>query len=315
MVFFAMESSVEQEIARMPRRADFEMEVVEWEGEGRSCTIRMIPDPRRYSKAERDGQTLYVDKYLGYAFTLESMVKGFSGMPIYALPSRVESTSVYADSRRLALGSEMESGKYTPPDEKPVAHRELSTGDDKRLVGFLSVDICGATAMRRQNAAAFDHAYELFTRELGTVVGQFNGSILKTKGDGFIAFIDHPSFNSACDALIDMGLSILVVLHRSLNPVLVEAGITPLRIRIGADYGEAILKQVSIPATGFTCQEVISDALNRAVKIEEACLPNEFWIGRCLYELIHVQWLERATQTVFDGAQVGMPGYQTYRIT
>lgn len=291
------------------------MEVVESGDQTRPYIVRMTPDPRRYTTAERDGQTLYIDKYLGHAFTLETMAAGFSDVPIYSLASRVKLTSAYAESRRTALGSEMESGKYTPPDEEPIAHHELNTGDDKRLVGFLSVDICGATAMRRQNAAAFDQAYELFTRELGTVVGQFNGSILKTKGDGFIAFIDHPSFNSACDALIDMGLSILVVLHRSLNPVLVESGITPLSIRIGADYGEAILKQVSIPATGFTCQEVISDALNRAVKIEEACPPNEFWIGRCLYELVHVQWLERATQTVFDGAQVGMPGYQTYRIT
>lgn len=169
--------------------------------------------------------------------------------------------------------------------------------------------------MRRKNPAAFDRAYELFTRELGTLVGQFNGSILKTKGDGFIAFIDHPSFTNLCDHIIDMGLSLLVLLHRSLNPTLVKAGMEPLSIRIGADYGEALVRQLTIPSTGFIAQEVASDALNRAVKIEEACSPDQFWVGRCLYELIHVKWLERATETECDGSCMGMPGYKTYRIT
>ena len=58
----------------------------------------------------------------------------------------------------------------------------------------------------------------------------------------------------------------------------------------------------------------MSDALNRAVKIEEACKPNELLIGRCFYQLIHAGWLERATEVPFEGAQVGMPGYKTYRI-
>jgi hypothetical protein len=71
---------------------------------------------------------------------------------------------------------------------------------------------------------------------------------------------------------------------------------------------------MKIPMTGFSSVEVASDALNRAVKIEEACKINEFRIGRSLYELIHVQWLERATEVEFDGTSVGLPSYQTYRM-
>lgn len=118
-----------------------------------------------------------------------------------------------------------------------------------------------------------------------------------------------------CDNIVDMGLSLLVLLHRSLNPALSKAGIEPLSIRIGADYGEALVRQLTIPSTGFVTQEVASDALNRAVKIEEVCIPDQFWIGRCLYELIHVKWLERATDTTFDGASIGMPDYKIYRMT
>lgn len=297
-------------------RADFVSEIESFDEATGIARIRMQPDPRRYEKLERNGETLYIDKYLRYAFTLENMVAGaWDGVPSYHLQARIESTADYAEARQSALADEMTSGEYSPPPESPCGHHEIVSGERERGLGFLSVDICGASALRRRNPAAFDRAYELFTRELGTVVGQFNGSILKTKGDGFIAFIDHPSFTNLCDHLIDMGISLLVVLHRSLNPVLVSAGMEPLSIRIGADYGEANVRTLTIPATGFATQEVASDALNRAVKIEEACPPNQFWIGRCLYELIHVQWLERATETAFDGACVGMPDYKTYRVT
>ena len=37
-------------------------------------------------------------------------------------------------------------------------------------------------------------------------------------------------------------------------------------------------------------------------------------IGRLLYELVHVKWLERAHEVSFDGASVGISDYQVYRI-
>ena len=311
-----MNPEAERDLARRPMRADFISEVESFDETTGVARMRMQPDPRRYDKGERDGETLYVDKYLRTAFTLDVMVAGaWAGVPSYSFQPRIESAIDYAEARQSALTNEMSSGEYLPPTESPCHHHEIISRRNERGLGFLSVDICGASAMRRKNPIAFDRAYELFTRELGTVVGQFNGSILKTKGDGFIAFIDHPSFTNLCDHIVDMGLSLLILLHRSLNPTLVKAGMEPLSIRIGADYGEALVRQLTIPSTGFVTHEVASDALNRAVKIEEACPPNQFWIGRCLYELIHVKWLERATETAFDGADIGMPDYKTYRMT
>lgn len=60
--------------------------------------------------------------------------------------------------------------------------------------------------------------------------------------------------------------------------------------------------------------EIASDALNRAVKIQESAEANQLRIGRDLYELIHVQWLERAEEVAFDGQSVGIPGYKTYKV-
>lgn len=310
-----MDSVIKQDAKQKPMRADFVSEVISFDDETRIAQFRMRPDPRRYDTIEKDGETLYVDKYLKTAFTLDVMLGAFKpGLPSYALSSSIDSTAEYADERLNALEHEIDGGEYIPPKQKAVAHYILTPEDIQKDLGFISVDICGATALRKKKADDFDRAYELFIRELGTVVGQFNGSILKTKGDGFIAYIDHPSFTNLCDAVIDMGLSILYVLHKSVNLTLTKAGLPCFDVRIGADYGNALIRQMIIPTTGFTSIEVASDALNRAVKIEEACEANEFRIGRSLYELIHVQWLERATEITFDGASVGLPSYQTYRM-
>lgn len=310
-----MEMNPNKKSELIPLRADFIQKVISFDKETHIAQFSMTPDPRRYDKIERDGEMLYVDKYLKTAFTLDALLGGFQpGIPSYALSSSINSTVEYAAERLSALEHEIDGGDYVPPKQKALAHYYLTPGNVKRDLGFLSVDICGASALRKRNADAFDRAYDFFIRELGTVVGQFNGSILKTKGDGFIAYIDHPSFTNLCDAVIDMGLSILYLLHKSINPMLAKAGIPTFNIRIGADYGAALIRQMNIQTTGFSSIEVASDALNRAVKIEEACEANEFRIGRSLYELIHVQWLERATEVEFDGESVGYSSYQTYRM-
>lgn len=300
-------------------RMDFQIEVVQTDEATRTATFRLIPDPRRYERVTIDGEPHYIDKYLRTAISEKLMINVCAsqakGLPLYALSANIESAPEYAASRKAALDSELQGGSYVPPAEKPIAHRALDIGTaDKNLV-FLSVDVCGSTALRRANRAGFDRAYQLFVRELGTVVGQFNGALLKVTGDGFIAYIDYPGFTQQCDHAIDMGLSFLLVLHESINPALLNAGLPALRIRVGADYGDAIVQQVEIASTGFVAPDIASDALNRAVKIEQSANDNEFRIGRRLYELIHVQWLERTAEVPFDASSIGVPDYKVYKVS
>lgn len=107
----------------------------------------------------------------------------------------------------------------------------------------------------------------------------------------------------------------LLVLRDSINPALLETGLPELHVRIGADTGAATLRNIEVPTTGYSDTEIASDALNRAVKIQESAGRSEFRIGRDLYELVHVQWLERAHEVPFDGSVVGVPGYKVYRVT
>jgi class 3 adenylate cyclase len=298
--------------SRKSGRMDFTMEVIRTDDATRTVTVLISPDPRRYDKVSHEGKEWYRDKYLRMLISLDEMAQQMRGLPIYQISPSIELALDYAVERKFALDHELTTGEYSPPRQAAMSHRQLESDPTSRCVAFLSVDICGGTALRKEDAESFDRAHDLFMRELGTLVGQFHGTLLTSTGDGFIACIDHPSFTSLCDATVDLGLSLLIVLRNSLNPALESAGLKPLKIRIGADYGELSIRTISIPPTGFSKQEVASDALNRAVKIQESCMPNEFRIGRDLYELVHVQWLERATETPFVAETVGISGYKTY---
>jgi class 3 adenylate cyclase len=295
-------------------RFDFKIEVVDADEETHIVQVKVEPDPRRYDRVDNDGQPYFLDRYLRVLVSFDEMAAQMAGLPIFASPRTIESAEEYAATRREAVESELLTGAYSPPTEQAKPHETLAHDSPERDMAFLSVDVCGSTARRARSPRDFDTALRILIQELGTVVGQFHGSMLKTTGDGFIAYIDLPSFTVACDATIDLGGTMRVVLRDSINPALVNAGLEPLEIRIGADYGSAAVHQLAVQTTGFTQVDITSDALNRAVKIQESCGPGEFRIGRELYELVHVQWLERAAQVPFDSSLVGLEGYEVYEI-
>lgn len=308
----------QDETGKVRARFDFEFEPIEPDESSKSLNICVKPHGRRYAVVEIHGERHYYDRFLK-SIVSESAIQGmiaaqFRGMPVIYNPPSIESSQNYAVVRQSAIAAELRGDSYVVPPEKARQQTQISFDAGKRFITFLSVDICGSTSLRRLNSGAFERAYEIFLRELATSVGHFHGSILKTTGDGFIAFVDGEGFTTQCDNTVDLGLTFLAVLRGSVNPALVAASLPVLRVRIGADCGAAVLRKIFIPATGFEAPEVASDALNRAVKIEQSANENEFRIGRGLYELIHVQWLERCEEVEFDGMSLGISGYQVYRV-
>lgn len=297
----------------MEKQGRFDFEIEKFDSGDGTMRVRAKPDARRYDQIKIDGVRYYRDKYLHTLISLDEMVHKMKGLPIYSLSPSIDSTPAYATRRQEFVTEQLKGGAYVPPEEKATPHQNFRTGVTCDIA-FLSVDICGATAYRRKDAPGFDKAYAIFIQELGALVGHFHGAILKTTGDGFIAYIDHPSFTSQCDAAVDLGLSLIAFSIRTLNPALKSTGLKPISIRVGADFGSATSRVVSVPSTNYRDMEVASDALNRAVKIEESCRPNQFRIGRDLYELIHVQWLERSEEVQFKGSSVGIEGYKVYKV-
>lgn len=294
-------------------RFDFISETLGFDEETRRVKFRIEPDPRRYDRCEIGEKVFYRDKYLELLVSLEEMQEQIAGLPIYSLSPSIETAVGYARKRAVAIAEHFSGAEYAQPNEKNTPYKELEINNSRNLT-FLSVDLCNSSAYRKSDPDAFEKAYAIFISELGAAVGQFSGQILKTTGDGFIAFIDFPAFTSQCDATVDLGLTLLRIMYEAVNPALKAAGVKPIHIRVGADFGEARIRSVEIKSTGFRGREVASDALNRAVKIEQSCNPGEFRIGRSLYELIHVKWLERAKLVSFESDKTGIPGYKVYRL-
>ena len=95
--------------------------------------------------------------------------------------------------------------------------------DEEHDVAFISLDICGSSKYRKRDPEGFDTAFGLLLRELGSTVGQFEGSILKATGDGFICFIDLPSFTVLADSTVDLCGTMLHVLHAAVNPAICQS--------------------------------------------------------------------------------------------
>jgi class 3 adenylate cyclase len=297
---------------------DFVQEVISMDEATRIVRFKVKPDPRRYEVIDRDGIRCYRDKYLDDIISENVLHEAFlksTGIPVYSDPPTIGNALEYAANRRDAVETELKTGVFTPPESKADAHHTLRLDNSGRCLTFLSVDICASTKLRASDEEAFDQAYKIFVQELGTVVGQFHGTILTLTGDGFIAYLDHPSINTQCDNAIDMGLTFIAILETGINPALELAKLPTISIRVGADHGIAIQAEYNIPTTGFSDLSVRSDALNRCVKIQGEADDNQLLIGRELYERLHVQWLERCVeQKIKIAKKLGFDEYPIYSV-
>lgn len=299
------------------QRFDFQIELTgEPSADGR-VSFKLIPDPRRYDRIEEGGEVLYVDRHTRIAVSMKTLIDCFNrseqDVKSFFLPARIDDKLNYSASRLDAVRHELRTGEHQPPTQRADAHRPLQL-HEKRPVTFLSVDVCGATRMRAESPDGFDRAFDVTFQELAATVGMFYGAILKATGDGFIAFVDHPSV-TARDGAVDLGLTLLAVLRDAVNPALAEAGLPQVAIRVGADHGMASIKTRRSAATGFETSDVVSDALNRAVKLQEAAEPGTLLIGEALREQLHVSWIDRtraARPAIAD--QVGIPGYRAFEV-
>jgi class 3 adenylate cyclase len=240
-----------------------------------SRTIRMIltPDPRRYDKFKKDGETQWRDKFLDFVFGWDTLTHTAlpPGASVFYSPAKIHDAGAYAVRRTSAVRREFAGSLYEPPAEIPDQHRGLPQEPTEIKATFLSLDIVDSTKTRKIYRQRYDTVIDLMFREMGTMIGYFHGSILKLTGDGFICFLDDSSINSQCDNSVNLGLSLLGMLD-ALNESTPKE-YPKLKVRIGAEHGLASVKRYVVPATGYEQTDIASDALNRASRIQENAPP------------------------------------------
>lgn len=150
------------------QRFDFQIELTGEPSADGFVSFRLIPDPKRYERLERDGETLYVDRHTRIAVSMKTLVDGFNKNPqvlrSFFLPPRIDNTMNYSASRLAAVRHELRTGEHQPPTQKADPHRPLQLPEE-RPVTFLSVDVCGATRMRAESPDGFDRAFDVAFQE------------------------------------------------------------------------------------------------------------------------------------------------------
>ncbi|WP_082429785.1 adenylate/guanylate cyclase domain-containing protein [Xanthomonas euvesicatoria] len=295
-------------------RFDWTIESV-GEGEDGVLVSQLIPNPKRYEELEHNGELCYFDKYTRILIPARLLEGMLSGLPLYVLHPRIKSTIDYGKERADAVREELVGLPLRGPSVEPAPHTELGPNRQVLDLAFISVDICDSTSQRLSAPYEMDKALEILLRELQTLAGQFEATVLKSTGDGFIAYIAHPSFTRQCDMVFELGLAMLDLSKRLAIEALKPSGLPPLQIRIGMDYGTTIIEMKRNVATGFSWQQQSSDALNRAVKTENTALPGTMRIGGGLRDLLHTQWIERTAQVAAETLPLSLRAFPVYEAT
>ncbi|KZL28391.1 adenylate/guanylate cyclase domain-containing protein [Pseudovibrio sp. Ad37] len=301
----------------VPFRMDFNSKLLGETGDG-TLLLHIELDERRYDEYMEDGKKHYRDKFLNVVFSedliSESISSQLSGMPVGLLSSSIGSSESYSKQRKMALTSELNGAAYIQPEQKAIEHREIDIPNQSAWLSIVSIDICSSSRISQSDPEGFERSYEIFIREIGTLIGQFNGHIWKTTGDGLIGYLSDASINSQSDSIVDFALSAIEYLQSGINPALKESKLPTFDIRIGIDSGETKIRNISIPTTNFTQKDLSGSVINRAVKLQESAPQNGVYIGEYLRDNLHVQWLERAHIVEFDGAAIGIEKFRCYKV-
>lgn len=277
------------------------------------------PNPARYKQIKKENENFYLDCHTSTLIPEKMMIEAlhhagdnFGKESTHYLAPSIKEIHPYSEKRKQAVAMHLDTGEYHPPAEQAKAHSEPDKNTPEKNIAFLSIDICDSTALRKRDPDSFDRVINIFFHELGTLVGQHNGTVLKFTGDGFIAYIDYPAFTLQTDTSAMLALAILHHLNSCINPILFDKGLDTIAIRIGMEFGLAKVNHIRIPATGKSQYDYSSDALNYAVKIQESCLPNEIRVGQDLRDLLNDSYLQRLHEIDFHH-EVLIKGYRIYR--
>jgi len=146
------------------------------------------------------------------------------------------------------------------------------------------VDIVDSTSIAAaiRTHDQFKIFYSLFINTIAGVIKDYSGKILKTLGDGLIAY--YPKTSNADDPLAFrqvLECSLMQLSSRcNINSHLNEQKLPPISYRISIDYGKMELAR-SISNT----DDLFGSTINLCSKINKAAMPNSIVIGNDLHRI------------------------------
>lgn len=163
-------------------------------------------------------------------------------------------------------------------------------------MAILYVDLVGSTTMTLElPEEKIAIIISSFAQEMAYVVKQYGGYILKFVGDAIIAFfIGEKNSLQTADNIVECSKSMITAIEKGINPILNQYDYPDLRVKIGIDFGEALIVRYGSDEERAPV-DLMGPVMNIAAKIQSYAKPNQILIGVDVYKKLHP-----ATQKTFQ---------------
>lgn len=187
-------------------------------------------------------------------------------------------------------------------DESEKFLREHVSSRVKMIVVY--VDLVGSTQMTLElPAEKVATIVSSFSQEMGFVIRNHEGYVLKYVGDAVIGyFVAQESPLVATDNAVNCAKSMISVIERGINPILNQYDYPDLRVKIGMDFGEnTIVRYGTDKANSHV--DILGPGMSIAAKITNLARPNQILIGEDVYEKLHPSLKQSFKEVEWHGNQ------------
>jgi class 3 adenylate cyclase len=274
-------------------RFDFKVAILERDERSGLVRFGLVPDPDRYEWIEHDGERALYDRFDSYIIperVLAEAAPTLEGLPSFFAPPLIKSAADYVESRHEPIARRL-AGEVPASDlADPSGEFLAELAGVKHDFAIISIDLVGSTPLSASlSGDDYGRLIEMFLAELSAVVPLFRGHVLKYGGDGLIAFMPGPSQNHQNDLAIDCSLTMHMLVYAVMNPMLKEAGLPQIHVRIGVDAGEASVRVLGSSATKRHA-DIIGEVVNLTCKVEATAEPGEVRVGGVAAHSMHTHW-------------------------
>jgi class 3 adenylate cyclase len=177
-----------------------------------------------------------------------------------------------------------EYGKGAKPGDNVVNGEISFLSSGNYCVLFVDMMDSTKTTCRIPDSLGLRRYYSLFFSRIAPIVRKYGGKIIKTTGDGLIAYFPNTldiSNQDAFRAVIQCALA-MTDARCALNSDLNEMGLPSMTYRVSADYGNL---QMASSSTSRV-EDLFGSTMNVCAKINRLAASNGVVIGGDLYTII-----------------------------
>ncbi len=152
----------------------------------------------------------------------------------------------------------------------------------------LYVDLVGSTTMALElPPEKIAIIISSFSQEMGSVIRQHHGYVLKFVGDAVIGYFvaENNSLLTTANA-VNCAKSMISVIQKGINPILNQYDYPDLKVKIGVDFGQNIIVRYGADKVNSHV-DLIGPVMNISAKIQSMAKPNQILIGSDVYDRLH----------------------------